>query len=287
MNYITRIVEKEIIDKLSNNGIIFVEGIRGSGKSTTMSNFSKSVLNMQDDKRRDNYILLASAKPSLLLKGDRPRLIDEWQTVPSLFTPIKFFVDKVVKSNQYILTSSMKIKLDDSINDEVNSIPSIKIRPMTLFESGDSNGKISLKNLLDGDINISGFKSNLTYEDIAFLLCRGGFPFSIRVSKEQSLVEIRKYLDELCSCDISKIDGVKRNSSLAREILKSYSTKISTLESNKTLFDDVRNNYSDISNRTIIDYLDIFKRLYVIDEIEAWRPDIRIKRLLEPLIKRT
>lgn len=292
MDYINRIVDRKIVGELSSSGILFIEGARGVGKSVTLKRFSKSTLNLQDDNNLENYILLASTKPSLLLKGDRPRLIDEWQTISKIFIPIKFFVDKIGGNSQYILTSSMMKKFDKYFDKEISNYSSIKMKPMSLFESGDSNGLISLRGLLNGDINIEGNKSKLTYEDIAFILCRGGFPKSIGLSKEKSLKFIREYIDDLCNNDISKVDEVKRNPKLAKEILKSYSKMISTTDSNKSLFIDVQNSYS-ISDRTIIDYLEIFKRLYILDEIEAWKPNIRTstairtspkKNLIDPSI---
>ncbi len=292
MDYINRIVDEEIVNKLSNSGILFIEGARGVGKSVTLERFSKSTLNIQDDDNLENYILLASTKPSLLLKGERPRLIDEWQVISKIFVPIKFFVDKIGGNSQYILTSSMMKKFDNCFEKEIRNYPSIKMRTMTLFESGDSNGSISLKRLLDGYRDIEGNKSKLTYKDIAFILCRGGFPNSINLSKEKSLEFIKKYVDNLCNNDISKVDDVKRNSTIAKEILKSYSKMISTTDSNKSLFSDVQNSHS-VSDRTIIDYLEAFKRLYIIDEIKAWKPNIRTstsirttpkKNLIDPSI---
>ncbi len=287
MKYINRIVDKEIKEKLSIMGAIYIKGPKWCGKTTSAKQIAKSILEMQNPDLQENYIQLANTKPSLLLEGEKPRLIDEWQLAPKLWNAVRYSVDNIGLPNQYILTGSATPTEDDTLHSGVGRFAFITMKTMTLFESGDSNGKISLKEILKGNKNIDGITTDLTYEKIAYVLCRGGWPNSINLEKEQALEIPKNYIDVLCSSDISKIDGVKRNPALARAILKSYARQISTIDSNQSLFEDVKANYTDISERTIIDYLDVLKKLYIIEEIEAWNPNIRSKTAIRTSPKKS
>ena len=287
MKYINRIIDNQIKEKLSIMGAVLIKGPKWCGKTTSSKQFAKSVLEMQNPDLQDNYIELANTKPSLLLEGDKPRLIDEWQLAPKLWNAVRYSVDTIGLPGQYILTGSATPKEDDSLHSGVGRFAFITMKPMTLFESGDSNGKISLSEILNGNRNIDGIKTDLTYEKIAYVLCRGGWPSSINLPQKESLEIAKNYIDVLCESDISRVDGVKRNPGLARTILKSYARQVSTIDSNQSLFDDVKANYSDVSDRTIIDYLEILKKLYIIEEIEAWNPNIRSKTAIRTSSKKS
>lgn len=287
MNYIKRIVDEEINDKLSYTGAILIKGPKWCGKTTSAKQIAKSVLEMQNPDLQDNYIELANTKPSLLLEGDKPRLIDEWQLAPKLWNAVRYSVDNIGLSNQYILTGSATPKDDDSLHSGVGRFAFVTMKPMTLYESGDSNGCISLKDLVDGKRDIDGKKTDLDYEKIAYVLCRGGWPNALKLPEKQSLMIAKNYIDVLCEADISRIDGVKRDPVLARTILKSYARQVSTIDSNQSLFDDVRANYVDITDKTIFEYLNVLKRLYIIEEIEAWSPNIRSKTAIRTSPKKS
>lgn len=287
MNYIKRIVDKDISDKLSITGAVVIKGPKWCGKTTSAKRIAKSVLEMQNPDLQDNYIELANTKPSLLLEGDKPRLIDEWQLAPKLWNAVRYYVDKEGDTNQFILTGSATPKEDDTMHSGVGRFAFVTMKPLTLFESGDSNGKISLKDILDGKRDIDGIKTDLIYEKIAYVLCRGGWPNSLKLPEKQSLEIAKNYIDVLCESDISKIDGIKRNPLLAKAILKSYARQVSTIDSNQALFEDIKANYSDISDRTIIDYLEVLKKLYIIEEIEAWNPNIRSKTAIRTSPKKS
>ena len=287
MNYIPRIIDNKIKEKLDIMGAVYIKGPKWCGKTTSAKQFAKSVLEMQNPDLQENYIELANTKPSLLLEGDKPRLIDEWQLAPKLWNAVRYSVDNIGKPNQYILTGSSTPIEDDTLHSGVGRFAFITMKPMTLFESGDSNGKISLKEILDGNREIDGIKTDLTYEKIAYVLCRGGFPNSIDLQEKQSLDIAKNYIDVLCETDILKVDGIKRNPSLARAILKAYARQVSTINSNQTLIEDVKANYSDVSDRTIIDYIETFKKLYIIEEIEAWNPNIRSKTAIRTSYKKS
>lgn len=287
MEYIKRIVDNEINDKLSIMGAILIRGPKWCGKTTSAKQIAKSILEMQNPDLQDNYIELANTKPSLLLEGEKPRLIDEWQLVPKLWNAVRYSVDTIGEPGQYILTGSATPKEDDSLHSGVGRFAFVTMKPLTLYESGDSNGKISLKNILEGNRDIDGIKTDLTYEKIAYVLCRGGWPSSLKLPENSALSIAKNYIDVLCESDISRVDGIKRDPMLARTVLKAYARQVSTIDSNQSLFDDVKANYLDISDRTISDYLSVLKRLYIIEEIEAWNPNIRSKTAIRTSPKKS
>lgn len=287
MNYIKRIVDKEIDEKLSIMGAILIKGPKWCGKTTSAKQVAKSVLEMQNPDLQENYIELANTKPSLLLEGEKPRLIDEWQLAPKLWNAVRYSVDNIGLPNQYILTGSATPNEDDTLHSGVGRFAFVTMKPMTLYESGDSNGEISLLDLLNGKRNIDGIKTDLTYEKIAYVLCRGGWPSALKLPEKSALEIAKNYIDVLCNSDISRVDGTKRDPSLAKMILKSYARQVSTIDSNQSLFDDVKANYSDISDRTIMDYLNVLKKLYIIEEIEAWSPNIRSKTAIRTSPKKS
>lgn len=287
MNYIKRIVDKEIDDKLAVMGAILIKGPKWCGKTTSAKQKAKSILEMQNPDLQENYMELANTKPSLLLEGEKPRLIDEWQLAPKLWNAVRYSVDNIGLPNQYILTESATPIEDDSLHSGVGRFAFVTMKPLTLFESGESNGKISLKNILNGDKKIDGIQSELTYEKIAYLICRGGWPSSLSLPENQALDIAKNYIDVLCESDISRIDGAKRDPFLARTILKAYARQVSTIDSDKSLYDDVRANYSDVSERTISDYMNVLKKLYIIEEIEAWNPNIRSKTAIRTSPKKS
>ncbi len=287
MKYIKRIIDNEIKEKLSIMGAIVIKGPKWCGKTTSAKQIAKSVLEMQNPDLQENYIELADTKPSLLLEGEKPRLIDEWQLAPKLWNAVRYSVDEIGLPNQYILTGSSTPVEDSSLHSGVGRFAFVTMKPMTLFESGDSNGKISLSDILNGNREIDGIKTDLGYEEIAYVLCRGGWPASINLDKNKSLEISKNYIDVLCESDISRVDGVHRNPNLARAILKSYARQVSTIDSNQSLIDDVKANYADVSDRTILEYLSVLKRLYIIEDIEAWNPNIRSKTAIRTAPKKS
>lgn len=287
MNYIPRIIDEELNSKLNVTGAVLIRGPKWCGKTTSAKQLAKSVLEMQNPDLQDNYLELANLKPSLLLDGDKPRLIDEWQLAPRLWNAIRYDVDKTGLARQYILTGSSVPVEDDTLHSGVGRFSFVTMKPMTLFESGESNGRISLKDILDGKRNIDGIKTNLEYENIAYVLCRGGWPNTLELSYDDALLVARNYIDALVNSDISKVDGVKRNANLALLILRAYARSVSTINSDKTLFLDVKAHDQDISDKTIINYLDVLKKLYIIEDIPAWSPNIRSKTSIRTSAKKS
>ena len=277
MEYIKRIVDEKIKQKLKITGAIVLRGPKWCGKTTTAKQFAASILELQNPDMQENYIELAYTKPSLLLNGDKPRLIDEWQIAPKIWNAVKYSVDSSSLPGEYILTGSTTPVIDKTLHSGVGRFTFVNMKPLSLFESNESNGLISIKDILNGKVDIDGIKTDFTYEKIAYALARGGWPNSLKMEIKDALEVPKSYVDVLCEFDISNIDDVKRNPSLARMILKSYSRHISTIGSNKSLYNDIIANYSDVSEKTIVEYLNIFERLFIIEEIEAWSPNIRSK----------
>ncbi|MCL2521435.1 MAG: DUF4143 domain-containing protein [Erysipelotrichales bacterium] len=287
MKYINRLVDREIQDKLETTGAIVIKGPKWCGKTTSAKQFTKSFLELQDPDLQENYLELAKTKPSLLLEGLKPRLIDEWQLAPKLWNAVRYSIDKSSLVSQFILTGSSTPTEDPTLHSGTGRFAIIKMKSMSLYESRESNGTISLSDILMGKKDIDGKVSNLTYEKLAYVLCRGGWPNSLKLDEKKALDVAKNYFDVLCESDVSRVDGVKRNPLLTKTILKSYARQIATIDSNKALFDDIKANYSDISERTIKDYLDVLKKLYIIEEVEAWNPNIRSKTAIRLAPKKT
>ncbi len=291
--YRERIIDKELSRQMKIAGAILIRGPKWCGKTTTCKQRAKSYIELQDediDDENSNALKLAELKPSLLLEGEKPRLIDEWQLAPNLWNTVRHSVDETGKKGQYLLTGSAtpNEKYNKNLHSGAGRFAFLDMKTMSLFESGDSNGKISLSELLEGNRKIDGITSDITYERMAFLICRGGWPDIFNMEDEKDSLGISKnYITAVCESDVSRIDGVSRNSELTRLILKSYARIDSTIESNQTLIDDVTANNNNVTDRTINDYLTALKKLYIIDEIPAWNPNIRSKTSIRSTPKKS
>ena len=291
MNYRKRIIDKTIEDTLKYMGAIYIKGCKWCGKSTTAQQFANSFIDFSNPDEEANYQAILKEKPSLLLEGEKPRLLDEWQLGKVIWNSVKYDVDKSGLKGQYILTGS-STPIENN-NDDLKLHPGtgrfafLNMKPMTLYESNDSNGKISLKDIIDGKTQIDGIKSNITYEKLAYLVCRGGWPEAIDLEENQALNISKYYIDAVVNSDASRVDGVNRNPNLLREILKSYARNICTIDSDESLYNDVLTNYSDVSKNTIIDYINAIKKLLIFEEIPAWNPNIRSKTIIRTSPKKT
>ena len=211
------------------------------------------------------------------MEGEKPRLIDEWQEAPILWDAVRNIVDEIGEDGLYILTGSTVVDESKIMHSGAGRIHRLVMRSMSLYESGESNGKISLMDLFDNEnLNIDGITSNLTIPDLIFAACRGGWPESLnKKTKKQQLAIVSNYIDIICNSDVSEVDGVKRSPQRVKAILKSYARNISTLATKKTLMKDIKTEYADISLPTLNSYIDALERLYVIQNIPAWSPNIR------------
>ena len=291
--YKERIIDKELSKQMKVAGAILIRGPKWCGKTTTCKQRAKSYIELQDediDMENSNALKLAELKPSLLLEGEKPRLIDEWQLAPNLWNTVRHSVDETGKKGQYLLTGSAtpNEKENQNLHSGAGRFAFLNMKTMSLYESGDSNGKISLAEILNGNRKIDGITSDITYERMAFLICRGGWPDIFNIEDEDVSLSIAKnYITAVCESDISRIDGISRNTELARLILRAYARLDSTIESNQTLISDVIANNNNVTDRTINDYLAILKKLYIIDEIPAWNPNIRSKTAIRSTPKKS
>ena len=275
--YIKRIIDKTIAEKMQVMGCVVVKGPKWCGKTTTAEQFAKSVLELQDPVEGAKYREIAENNIKLLLEGENPRLIDEWQLIPGIWNAIRYDVDKRDAAGLYIITGSVTPNDEDAkdLHSGVGRMSFVTMYPMSLYESGDSSGSISLKDILDGSVEVNGQKSDITYERLAYLTCRGGWPSAVKMKNENLALRIAKeYLEVLCETDIENAEKKNINPALTRAIVRAYSRLVCTIEANKTLYDDIRNTYGDVSDPTIISYLNKLNRLYVTDEIPAWNPNI-------------
>lgn len=276
MEYKNRIVDKKLDLLLSSFGATLIKGPKGCGKTTTAKNKAKSYVEFQDEDARENLLLIANTKPSLLLEGEKPRLFDEWQDAPKIWGAIRKNIDDTGENGLYILTGSSSKNVLVPHTGTLR-IASLKMYPMSLYETGESNGSVSLTELFNNPDSFDGCRSNMTIDDIIFAICRGGWPQSIRNTTKESQLQIAKSLyQQIYTTDISNIDNIKRNPSWTQAILQSYSKNICTLCDYKTIYGDVKANY-DLSETSFKDYIDALERLYIIEDINAWCPAIRSK----------
>jgi len=276
-DYLPRVVDKLLEDRLNTAGAVLIAGPKWCGKTTTAEQQARSVLKLQDPDKTKAYLATAEVKPSLLLQGDNPRLIDEWQMAPVLWDAVRNAVDERGEEGLFILTGSTTVDESTIMHSGTGRISRIIMYPMSLFESEESNGNISLKEMFDNPmLDIDGIISELSLESLVFAACRGGWPSSLRKKTEKSMLfEAQNYIANICDSDASTVDGVKRSSERVKAVLQSYARNISTLATDKTILKDVSSNYMDISEPTLFSYLDALEKLYVIEDIPAWCPSIR------------
>jgi len=258
-------------------GAVLIAGPKWCGKTTSAEQQARSVLKLQDPDMTKRYLATADVKPSLLLQGENPRLIDEWQMAPVLWDAVRTAVDKRGGTGLFILTGSTTVDASTIMHSGTGRISRMVMHPMSLYESNESNGKISLNALFqDPTLDIDGIMSDLSINDLVFSACRGGWPSSLDKKTEKAkLFEAQNYVANICDSDASTVDGVKRSPERVKAVLQSYARNISTLATNKTILEDVSSNYVDISEPTLFSYLDALERLYVIEDIPAWCPSIR------------
>ena len=275
-HYFPRIVDQIIQRKLSYAGAIELRGPKWCGKTQSALQHAASSLMMQDPDKRNDYQLLAETKPSILLKGAAPRLIDEWQEAPQLWDAVRFTVDQNNIPGRFLLTGSSTPTSLPS-HSGAGRIASIDMGPMSLAESRDSTAEVSHAALFDGEIACVGH-SECDIEDIAYLICRGGWPRAVTASDKDAALEMAfDYITTIAEQDISRTDGVTRNPQYARLILREYARLTSSQATQSTIIKDFKARDIDLSKDTVNGYLAALRRLYVIQELSAWTPTLRAK----------
>lgn len=276
--YKQRISDRILKRKVLGKGAVLIEGPKWCGKTTTAKQLAKSVLDLGDSFVLKQSAQLIELSPKTLLEGKTPRLIDEWQALPLIWDSIRSEVDKRGEPSQFILTgSSVLPEADETIHSGTGRFAYIKMRPMSLYESGESNGTVSLTDLFEG----KPFKTqsnDLTIDDISYLTCRGGWPWATLIPKEVALDQAFDYVDSVVNRDIQRVDRVKRNPKRAKSLLRSYARNISQPIPYSTIRKDMlANDSSTLDEDTVADYVKALKKLYVIEDLPAWNPNIRSK----------
>lgn len=281
--YIPRIADSTLQKKLRTSGAVLIAGPKWCGKTWTALNAANSVIYLQDPDKRASYLKMAQTAPSYLLRGDTPRLIDEWQTATVLWDAVRFAVDKNPQKGQFILTGSVIVDEDnDMLPDEkmqhtgTGRISRMRMRPMSLYESGESNGSVSLKALFDSTPDVASM-SNLSIDDLAFAICRGGWPATLSMDKEDSLDVAKDYIEAVCERDAAAVDKSQKDPDRVRSVLKSLARNISTMTTDRTIMGDVMANDTSITDKTLEIYLRALRKLYIIEDVKAWQPSLRSK----------
>lgn len=276
--YKSRIVDNLLKRKLKGIGAVLIEGPKLCGKTTTAEQFSKSILYVANPQERQQNLRMADIDPSFLLQGEVPRLLDEWQIAPMLWDAVRFEVDHRGASGQFILTgSAVPIQKEKIFHTGTGRIARLKMRTMALYESGESNGSISLKKLFAGEKNLSGL-NELTLEEIAYLICRGGWPTACLQRGNIALERAFDYYDAIVNEDITRADGVNRSSERTKLLMRSYARS----QGSQTSIDAIRkdmiaNDTSSLDAKTVQSYIDALKKIFVIEDIPAWNPNLRSK----------
>ncbi len=283
--YLQRICDRLVQQKLETSGALLIEGPKWCGKTWTGKNAAKSVLYMQEPDKGPSYLKLAETMPSRLLLGDKPRLIDEWQEAPVLWDAVRFDVDQSGEWGQYILTGSA-VPREDLLPKHTGTgrIARLRMRTMSLYESLESSGQVSLQALFNGETDVIG-ESKLTIPDLAQIICRGGWPEAVG-KRSMSEHIARNYVDAVVAADVQRVDGVERNPQRVQQLLRSYARNISTMASLATILADIKAKDEVFSEPTLYNYLNALRRIFLIEDIPAWRPSLRSKTAIRTSDKR-
>ena len=281
MKYLERIGDELLKRKLRSSAAVLIEGPKWCGKTSMGAQLAKSIVYIQDPDKRSMYRKMADTQPSLLLEGETPHMLDEWQTIPILWDAVRFAADQRQEMNQFILTGSAT-PIDDDENSEMEHtgtgrIARLRMRPMSLWESKESRGQVSLKALFDGTQEMGLFENPLTLKDLAFVMCRGGWPGALGLEEEDALEVAINLVDELVNTDVNRVDGTEKNPDRVRAVLRSYARNISTMTAASTIIADVKANDISITDKTLTNYLTALRRLFIIEDAKAWQPSLRSK----------
>ncbi|MDO4512060.1 MAG: DUF4143 domain-containing protein [Bacteroidales bacterium] len=277
--YKKRIADKILAEKIEAMGGVLIEGPKYCGKTTLACQQAKSILFMADPDTKNQNIALAQTNVKRLLQGETPRLIDEWQLAPMLWDAVRNEIDKRNDDGQFILTgSAVPPNQNDIFHSGAGRMAWLKLRTMSLWESGESTGDVSLEALFKGTTMVDG-ENHIDIDQLAYLTCRGGWPkATLKQNKKAALIQAKEYFEAVCRFDISRIDNVERDPELAKRLLRSYARNQGSQASAGTILADIRVNESDtLSENTIYNYLKALKQIFVIEDSLAWNPNLRSK----------
>ncbi len=276
--YRKRVADELLELQLEAAGYVLVEGAKWCGKTTTALQQARSVIFLDDPAKKQLYSQLAEMKVQKLLEGENPRLLDEWQKYPQLWDACRFVVDRSSKDGMFILTGSAKPVSKDKISHTgTGRVGWVKMRPMTLWESGESNGSVSLAELFKTPLQAESAR-DLSLEEICFLVCRGGWPRALDKTERAALKQSYNYIDAIAKQDISEVDDTNRSEESTRRLLRSYARHQGSQASYGTIVADISNNEKHaMSDATVASYIKALKKLFVIEDMEAWNPNLRSK----------
>ncbi len=275
--YLPRIIDKLLNERLEAKGAVLLEGPKWCGKTTSAKEIAGSFISMDQPEMIKQYQSMAELSPLILLEGETPRLIDEWQIAPNLWNAVRYEVDQRDEFGQFILTgSAVPAEIDESMHTGTGRISRLYMRPMSLYESEDSNGKVTIRDLFANQ-EISA-KSDTDLEEIAFLICRGGWPKAVGLAERLALFQAIDYFDAVVSADISRVDSVRRDKEKAKRFLKSYARNVGTRATLETIRQDVLANHTGTFDPvTLYSYRDALTKIFVIEDSPAWNPNLRSK----------
>lgn len=276
--YRKRYADDILQDKLAAKGAVLIEGPKWCGKTTTAEQAAKSILHMDNPTIKEQNLSLAKLNPLRLLKGDTPRLIDEWQIAPTLWDTIRYEVDQRGKMGQFILTgSAVPPETKEITHSGTGRFSWLMMRPMSLFESGESSGEVSLRELFEGSKNIDGENPN-DIEKLAFLVCRGGWPGAIDLAEKPALAQAFDYYDGVVKSDINRADGVTKNEERVRRIMRSFARNQGSQVATTVIANDIMaNEASSVNEDTVHSYITALKKIFVVEDMAAWNPNLRSK----------
>jgi len=289
--YKKRVVDAVLDLYLECMGAVLIEGPKWCGKTRTGEEHAKSVIKLQDPDNVDKYRAAVKAKPTILLEGPTPRLIDEWQDFPILWNAVRHLVDERGEDGQFILTGSA-VPREEKKDDEsprhtgTGRIIRMRMRPMSLWESGESTGEISLSGLFEGAVDVTG-RSRIGVDEFAHLVCRGGWPQAVLAKTPRAAyVKSASYVDEVVHEDVHRVDGVERNPDRVRNLLKSLARNISTLTTAETILQDLKANDSTVCEKTLSSYLNALRKIFLVEDVPAWSPSLKSRLAIRSAMKR-
>ncbi|WP_367882593.1 ATP-binding protein [Ruthenibacterium lactatiformans] len=276
--YRKRIADDILIRKLEGKGAVLIEGPKWCGKATTAEQLAASILYMDDPEKKEQNIAMSELNPKRLLKGATPRLIDEWQLAPKLWDAIRFEVDHRGELGQFVLTgSAVPADTREITHSGTGRFTWLTMRPMSLYESGDSTGEVRLKDLFSGAAEIDG-ASNLSIDRLAFLVCRGGWPQAVDMQDEIALDQAMDYYDAVVHSDINRADNVQKNPERVKRLMRSYARNQGGQVPNTVLAQDIAaNDETPISEETVASYVSALRKIFVVEDMPAWNPNLRSK----------
>lgn len=276
--YKTRIADEIVKKRLRGKGAVLIEGPKWCGKTTTAEQIAGSILYMADPEKEKQNLTMAEINPGRLLKGEIPRLIDEWQIAPKLWDAVRFEVDHRDEFGQFILTgSAVPASYEHIHHTGTGRFSWILMRPMSLYESLDSTGEVSLKELFEAPEQIDG-ENPLDLNRIAFLVCRGGWPRATDLEGEIALEQAFDYYDAVVRSDISRADGVTRDPERVKRLMRSYARNQGSQATNASMKEDMAvNDTESLDTDTVYSYINALEKIFVIEEMGAWNPNLRSK----------